>query len=116
MDNDLLLKHENLIENPSPRVPICLCLDVSGFSEENYIQELNSGLRLFYNTIKKDELASNSIEICIVTFGGTEASCETDFSNLRLRPDPPLLSEYGMDSIGKAVNRSLDLLENRKDE
>lgn len=116
MDNDLVLKHENLVENPTPRVPICLCLDVSGFSEENYIQELNSGLRLFYNTIKKDELASNSIEICIVTFGGTEAGYETDFANLHLKPDPPLLSEYGMDSIGEAVNRSLDLLEKRKDE
>lgn len=116
MDNDLILKHENLVENPTPRVPICLCLDVSGFSEKNYIQEFNSGLRLFYNTIKKDELASNSIEICIVTFGGTEATDETDFANLQLQPDPPLLSEYGMDSIGEAVNRSLDLLEKRKDE
>lgn len=116
MDNDLLLKHENLVGNPTPRVPLCLCLDVSGFSEENYIQELNSGLRLFYNTIKKDELASNSIEICIVTFGGSEAECETDFDSLQLRPVPPLLSEYGMASIGEAVNRSLDLLEKRKAE
>lgn len=116
MDNDLILKHENLVENPTPRVPICFCLDVSVFSEENYIQELNSGLRLFYNTIKKDELASNSIEICIVTFGGTEVVCETDFASLALRPEPPVLFEYGMASIGEAVNRSLDLLEKRKDE
>lgn len=60
MDNDLHLKHENLVGNHIPRVPICLCLDVSGFMEEDYIEELNSGLRFFYKTLSTDEIASNS--------------------------------------------------------
>ena len=30
MDNNLLVRIEDLVNNPTPRVPICLCLDTSG--------------------------------------------------------------------------------------
>ena len=30
MDNNMLLRVQDLVENPTPRVPICLCLDTSG--------------------------------------------------------------------------------------
>ena len=30
MDNNMLLRVEDLVNNPTPRVPICLCLDTSG--------------------------------------------------------------------------------------
>lgn len=30
MDTNMLLRIEDLVNNPTPRIPICLCLDTSG--------------------------------------------------------------------------------------
>lgn len=30
MDNNMLIRIQDLVENPTARVPICLCLDTSG--------------------------------------------------------------------------------------
>ncbi|MBQ7217656.1 MAG: hypothetical protein IJS39_16945 [Synergistaceae bacterium] len=39
------------IDNPHPRSAICLCLDTSGSMSGDHINELNAGIRLFYDTI-----------------------------------------------------------------
>ena len=41
MDN--LLRRKDLVENPTARVPVCLCLDVSGSMSGDPINELNCG-------------------------------------------------------------------------
>lgn len=46
MDN-MLLRMEDLVNNPTPRVPVCLCLDVSGSMSGPPIDELNQGVKLF---------------------------------------------------------------------
>lgn len=51
------------------------------------INELNNGVKLFYDTITEDETAMYSAEISIVTFG-TKAKCEIEFSSLSLVPNP----------------------------
>ena len=48
MSSNLLLRREDLINNPTARVPVCLCLDVSGSMNGAPIKELNDGVRLFY--------------------------------------------------------------------
>ena len=116
MNNNMLLRMEDLVNNPAPRVPVCLCLDVSGSMEGNPIDELNQGVRLFYDAIKDDEVALYSAEVSIVTFGGSDASCIVDFASLELQPNPPYLSASGMTPMGEAVNLALDLLEQRKKE
>ena len=81
MDNNLLLRIEDLVNNPTPRVPICLCLDTSGSMgvvEGEYvatgetvyedgrtwnvvtggtsrIDELQKGVEQFYEAIREDE-------------------------------------------------------------
>lgn len=115
MDNNLL-RREDLVNNPTARVPVCLCLDISGSMVGDPIDELNKGVRLFYDAINEDEVAAYSAEISIVTFGGTKAECLADFASLQLQPQPPVLSAYGMTPMGEAVNLGLDLLEKRKDE
>lgn len=115
MDNNLL-RREDLVNNPTARVPVCLCLDISGSMDGDPIDELNKGVRLFYDAINEDEVAAYSAEISIVTFGGTKAECLADFASLQLQPQPPVLSAYGMTPMGEAVNLGLDLLEKRKDE
>lgn len=116
MDNNLLVRLEDLVNNPTARVPVCLCLDTSGSMDGQPINELNEGVRLFYEAIKEDETALYSAEISIVTFGGNNAECIADFASLELQPNAPKLLASGMTPMGEAVNMALDLLECRKDE
>ncbi len=106
MDNNLL-RIEDLVNNPTPRVPVCLCLDISGSmgavegdcvetGETVYedgetwnivtggtsrISELEAGVEAFYKEIREDEMTLYSAEICIVTFGD-KAECLADFANI----------------------------------
>ena len=113
MSNEML-RREDLVNNPTARVPVCLCLDVSGSMDGKPIDELNEGVKLFYESISEDDVAAYSAEISIVTFGGNNAECVTDFASLQLQPTPPVLSASGLTPMGEAVNTGLDLLERRK--
>lgn len=113
--NGDLVRMEDLVNNPTARVPVCLCLDVSGSMSGEKISELNQGINLFYNAIKDDEVALYSAEISIVTFG-TTASCVRDFSSLELQPNAPHLVAWGPTPMGEAINLAIDLLEKRKNE
>ncbi|PSJ32144.1 von Willebrand factor type A domain-containing protein [Peptostreptococcus russellii] len=115
MDNNLLVRLEDLVNNPTARVPVCLCLDTSGSMGGMPIDELNEGVRLFYEAIREDETALYSAEVSIVTFGGA-AQCIVDFASLKVQPNAPTLTANGMTPMGEAVNMGLDLLEQRKDE
>lgn len=116
MTSNMLLRMKDLVNNPTARVPVCLCLDVSGSMFGDPISELNRGVRLFYEAIKNDEVAMYSAEICVVTFGGYAAECLEDFASLELQPNPPILRAEGITPMGEAVNLALDLLEERKKE
>ncbi len=115
MDNNLLVRLEDLVNNPTARVPVCLCLDTSGSMFGMPIDELNEGVRLFYEAIREDETALYSAEVSVVTFGGN-AQCIADFASLEVQPNAPTLTADGMTPMGEAVNMGLDLLEQRKDE
>lgn len=141
MDNNMLLRVQDLVNNPTPRVPICLCLDTSGSmgavegdctptGETVYedgrewtivtggtsrIAELQDGIKLFYEAIRDDEIAVYSAEICIVTFN-SRAQCVMDFANIERQVDIPELEASGDTAMGEGVNLALDLLEKRKQE
>lgn len=116
MNENMLIRIEDLVNNPTARVPVCLCLDTSLSMEGTPIDELNKGVGLFYEAIKEDETALYSAEISIVTFGGDEARCIADFTSLELQPYAPILDASGYTPMGEAVNMALDLLETRKNE
>ena len=90
-----LSKDEDLVNNPSTRVPICLCLDLSGSMNtveggeyrdtgrtemidgklysiveggETRVGELQNGLELFFDAIKNDDMAVDAAEVSIVGF------------------------------------------------
>ncbi len=110
-----LIRLEDLVSNPTPRVPVCLCLDTSGSMVGDPIRELNEGVRLFYDAIRNDETALYSAEVCIVTFGGGY-QCIVDFATIDRQTDLPVLKANGGTPMGEAVNLALDLLEQRKEE
>ena len=140
--NDLLRK-QDLVDNPSTRVPICLCLDVSGSMNRivggttrdtgravfrdgqqwnvveggiTALSELVDGVRSFYRALNEDDVARYSAEICVVTFSGTSARLVQDFASLDLQSDFPDISADGETPMGEGVNLALDRLEMRKQE
>lgn len=134
------LREQDLEDNPTPRVPVCLCLDVSGSMDAvegncvrtgkqivrdgrvwdlveggtTRIHELQNGINSFYNAVRNDDVAQYSVEICIVTFGD-KAHCLTDFAGIERQSVPKLTTENNT-SMGEGVNLALDLLDKRKSE
>ena len=88
MKDNYLIRLEDLVNNPTPRVPICLCLDTSGSmaavegacettGETIYqdgrtwniatggirrVDELQKGVEKFYEAIREDEVAQTLID------------------------------------------------------
>ncbi|HKQ71197.1 MAG TPA: VWA domain-containing protein [Polyangiaceae bacterium] len=112
--DELEIKISELTENPSARVPVCLCIDVSGSMEGDPIRELNGGLVGFFSEVRKNKLARYSADICMVTFGATVEQV-VDFRPVD-RQAVPALRASGKTPMGAAVELALDTLELRKRE
>lgn len=104
-----------LAENPVPRVPIALCLDVSGSMLGKPMTELNEGVRLFYEAVKEDETARYAADIAVVTFAD-QAECVSSFRGVDEGEVPELEGTYGMTSMGEGVRMCLDMLDARLQE
>lgn len=143
MNDFNLLRKQDLVENPTARVPICLCLDTSYsmgaiIDPENTrstgktifkdgqewnlveggtsrIEKLVEGVESFYDAIRNDIVAKYSAEIAIVTFDDV-AKCVLDFANIDRQTELPRLVVSGETAMGEGVNLALDLLEQRKKE
>lgn len=110
----MILREKDLIENPTTRLPVCLCLDSSSSMNGTPINELNKGVEYFFDAIKSDEIARYSVELAVVTFNSTIEKI-SDFSSID-RQSLTLLKAEGLTSMGKGIELSLDLLEQRKKE
>jgi len=142
MGNVALIDKKGLVDNPTTRVPICLCLDVSGSMgrviggdyretgiKEHYdgeeweiveggislISKLQEGVELFYDAIRSDDIARYSADVAIVTFAD-DAKVIQNFRTLDDAQVIPKLEAGGETAMGKAVNLSLDMLEQRKEQ
>lgn len=110
--NTMLTNLKDLVDNPTPRIPVALCLDVSGSMFGKPMEELNTGVTRYLEEVRKDELALSSVETALVTFGDT-AQRIADFDTAdRLRP--PVLEADGITDMGAGLALALDLLEQRK--
>lgn len=138
-----VIRIQDLLDNPDPHVPVCLCLDTSGsmliteggtptgdYTEvdgKRYrvaiggttrLDTLQKGIQQFYDAIFEDENARYAAEISIVTFDD-EARMVTDFSRVEyddVRESIPNLDTHDRTALGAGVNLALDLLEKRKQE
>lgn len=68
MKDLMVIRTEDLLHNPTNRVPIVLCLDVSYSMSGQPITELNEGVRQFFQALKNDPIASVSAEVAIIAF------------------------------------------------
>ncbi len=112
--NDLIIREQDLVDNPTARVPICLVLDTSYSMSGDPIKELNEGVRMFFDALKEDEIAQYSAEISIITFGGRVRKL-LDFDCIN-NQTVPHLSVEGNTPMGQGVELALNMLEQRKKE
>lgn len=99
-------------DNPEPRVPCVLVLDVSGSMDGQPIQELNEGIRQYKDELASDSIASKRVEVAIVTFG-EDVRTVVDFTTAE-GFEPPVLGAAGMTPMGQAVDQAIDMVEARK--
>ena len=99
-------------ENPEPRCPCILLLDCSGSMNGAPIQELNNGLRTFQQQLSNDDLASKRVEVTVLTFD-TDVRVINEFE-VAENFEPKELIAGGLTSMGRAIERAINMLEQRK--
>ena len=104
---------DDLIENPSSRCACMVVLDTSASMGGAPIEQLNAGFKLFLQSLHDDEVADCSGEVAVLTAGGnvTEVLPFTTAMNIE---SCATFSAGGMTPLGSAVDKALDMLEQRK--
>lgn len=103
---------ESFADNPEPRCPSILLLDVSGSMAGNPISQLNTGLQQYKDSLTSDDIASKRVEVAIVTFG-ENVTTECNFITADSF-EPPVLRTSGTTPMGQAILHAIDLLRERK--
>lgn len=111
MTEQVLFNDVSFADNPEPRVPCLLLLDVSVSMRGRPLAELNAGLQQFKDELAADPIAMQRVEVGIVTFG--PAKVEIPFTTAE-GFYPPALVEQGDTPLGQAISIGLDMIESRK--
>jgi uncharacterized protein YegL len=98
-------------ENPEPRCPCVLLLDISGSMKGKPIAELNQGLVAFKEELAADTLAAKRVEVAIVSFG--PVAVQNDFQTADVF-QAPTLSAAGDTPMGAAIEQAISLVNLRK--
>jgi uncharacterized protein YegL len=101
----------SFVDNPEPRCPCVLVLDVSGSMSGKPISELNAGLKQLQKELSGDALASRRVEIAVVTFGPVKVL--HDFVSAESFRASSLHVE-GSTPMGEAILEALELVRLRK--
>src|SRR5262249_28088709 len=99
-------------ENPDPRCPCVLLLDVSSSMQGESIAALNEGLKAFQHEVSRDMIAARRVEVAVVTFA-SEAQTVQDFVTVDQFTAPELVAQ-GQTHMAAGIETALDLLERRK--
>jgi uncharacterized protein YegL len=104
---------DSFADNPEPRCPCLLLLDISGSMSGAPISELNAGLVTFKDELAADSLAMKRVEVAVVTFGPVKVE-----SSFHTCPNffPPHLQASGDTPMGAAIKQGLDMIKQRKEE
>lgn len=111
---EYLLEEEELSSNSEPRVPIIVCVDCSfSMRQQHRLERVLEGLEDFCADMAADPIACQSVELCIVSFGGEQAVVERDFTSPD-RMQLPKLTASGETPLADGVMTALAALEERK--
>ena len=112
MTTELIPDEIQFAENPEPRCPCVLVVDVSSSMYGKPIDALNEGLARFTEELNNDPLASLRVEIAIITFGST-AEVAQDFVTADQFEVPTLVAN-GITMMSAGINLALNKIEERK--
>ena len=108
------LEEEDLVENPETRTPIIICVDCSySMLQHRRLAKVMEGLKTFCHDMSKNPIARQSVELCIISYGGESARVEKDFTP----PDRMVLPELtanGATPLADAVKTAMENLDMRK--
>lgn len=114
---DYLIEEERLANNPNRRTPVTVCLDCSfSMRQQRRLERMMEGMEGFCKEMKADPNARDSVELCIISYGGTMARVEQDFTPPEdlIKKGLPHLEAEGETPLVDAVETALDNLERRK--
>lgn len=103
----------DLIDNPTPRCSVALVLDASGSMSGEPIAQLNAGVQLFLDEVKRHDLARWSVDLAVYIAGG-RADRLQDFIGIEQVAGLAPLAAGGNTPLGQATRMALDDLEARK--
>lgn len=98
-------------ENPEPRVPVVLLIDKSASMNGQPIEELNNGIKVLWQEIQADTLASKRAEISVIEFGPVRTAL--DFATVP-NSFPPTFEAGGVTPMGEAIVKGIASLQERK--
>jgi len=105
-----------LFDNPQPRCACTLVLDTSHSMLGQPIQELNDGVRRFFDAVICDDFARFSVETSIITFGGrVDTAMQFTSCADKLSVAAPTLKGTGCTPLGRALDAAIDALDQRTD-
>ena len=103
-----------LRDNNSQRLPCILVLDASASMSGDPIGELNGGLKILEGELKRDDIASQRVQLLVIKFGGDDdVEIMTDWTDA-MDFAAPQLRTNGRSPMGKAVQVALTKLEEQK--
>src|SRR4051812_9096965 len=112
MSDQLPFIDVEFVDNPEPRCPCVLVLDISSSMKGAAIDFLNLGVEVFAHDLTSSRLASKRVEAAVVTFGDGVQTVQDFVSPSAFMP--PRFEAGGKTPMGEAVIQACDLLEKRK--
>ncbi len=109
---DAFFAETSFAENPEPRCPCLLLLDVSGSMSGRPISELNDGLNAFKEELMADSLSVKRVELAIITFGPVNSLIHFQTAD---NFQPPKLQAQADTPMGAAIEQGIKMLQDRKD-
>ncbi len=105
---------DEMANNQSIRVLICLCVDAS-YSMMERVKTLNAGIQGFIKEMCQDKLAVDATEICIVSFGD-KVKVECAFDNVRKVLNHQIVANGAATCMGAGVEKALKCIDQRLEE
>ena len=104
-----------LFDNPRPRCPVALLLDTSSSMAGFPIEELQRGVRQFFEELGSDDCARFSVDLTIITFGN-EVQIAMPFTTVADMNSVgiPEFSANGMTPMGAALQLGMREVSQRK--
>lgn len=104
---------ERFITNTGRPLPVFLLLDTSGSMSGSKIDTLNQCVKEMIEDFKNERMSEVSLNLCIITFGGSSAKLHTPLSTLKDVDFKDLCAD-GMTPLGSALKMATEIINDKE--